>query len=320
MGTTRIKVIDLSAEVEQIKTSRKRAQTAAVREIKKPLIKEKKKVAAGSEPRPEGREKPQKVAVELETRLPAGQVSEKIEKQEILPEKEEVPKQKVTQRRGKKYQNAKLLTDPAKFYPADIALELVKKINVAKFDGKVEAHILVKQKGVRGSFAFPHPFGNSRKILIFASRKVNLPKPDRLAGGDGILLGNEKTIEEIEARKLVPKKDFNLVISTPEFMPKLAGLGKFLGPAGLMPNPKSGTVTDKPEEVIKKFSAGTVEFKTESQAPVIHLPIGKLSQNQKQLKENLMAVITAVNPQKIVKLYLAPTMGPSIKVDLSSLQ
>ncbi len=296
MGTTRIKVIDLSAEVEQIKTSRKHAQTASVGEIKKPLISEKK-------------------VKKLKVVTAEPQILEKIEEKEILPGKEEkvVKRKKITQRRSKRYQNAKLLIDPARFYPVDEALDLVKKVSIANFPGTVEAHIVVKQKGLRGTVTLPHPLKKETKILVFTSGKINLPK-------DGIVIGDETTIEEIEARKLVPKKDFNLVISTPEFMPKLAQLGKFLGPAGLMPNPKSQTVTEKPEEVIKKFSAGASEFKTESEAPVIHLAIGKLSQDKKQLKENFLSVIIAVNPQKIVKLYLAPTMGPSIKVDLSSLQ
>ena len=302
MGTTRIKVIDLSAEVEQIKTSRKRAQTAAVREIKKPLIKEKKP----------GR--PQVIVSEPE-------ITEKIEEEKILPEKEEkvVQRTKITQRKGRKYQNAKLLVDPAKLYPVDTALELVKKVNIASFNGSVEAHIVVKQKGFGGTVTFPHPFKKGNKILVFAQGLINLPQSSLPAGRDGIIIGNDTTIEEIAAKKLVPKRDFNLVIATPEFMPKLAQLGKFLGPAGLMPNPKSQTVTDKPEEVIKKFTAGASEFKTESQAPVIHLAIGKLSQDIKQLKENLTAVITAVNYKRIVKLYLAPTMGPSVKVDTSTL-
>ena len=311
MGTTRIKVIDLSSDVEQIKTSRKRAQTGAISDIKKPLVKEK-KPTAGNEPREGEREKQATPPVETQAFQPADlEVFGKIEVGQ-KPKEGKTSKQKWNQKKGKKYQKAKLSLNQTTLYPLELALELVKKVSFTKFDASIEAHIVVKQKLARGQVLLPYPVKKQQKVLVFASGKLDFAK-------NGVILGNDKIIEDIETKKLLPKKDFAQIIATPEFMPKLARLGKILGPAGVMPNPKLGTVTEKPQDAVKKFSSGAVEFKTDANSPVIHCVIGKVSQDIGQLKENLQALATAINPQRIQKVYLAPTMGPSVKVDTSTL-
>lgn len=310
MGTTRIKVIDLSSDVEQVKTSRKRAQTGAISNIKKPPVKEK-KATAGNEPREGEQEKQATLSVETQAFQPADQEFLGKTQGRQKPKEAKTSKPKWNQKKGKKYQNAKLSLDSATFYPVDSALELVKKVNFASFDASIEAHIALRQKLARGQVLLPYPVAKQQKVLVFASGKVDFVK-------NGVILGDDKTIEDIEAKKLLPKKDFSQIIATPSFMPKLAKLGKILGPAGLMPNPKLGTVTEKPLEAVKKFASGAIEFTTDTSSPIIHCVIGKVSQDIGQLKENLQALITAINPQRIEKVYLAPTMGPSVKVDLAS--
>jgi len=298
MGTTRIKVIDLSSSgQEQIKTSRKRAVKGLIGEIKRPLIEKKK-----TKPKPEKEE--------LEPG--AEEIEEKIGEEKILPEKEKIFKKtrKITRIRGEKYQNAKHLIDDKKLYPIEEALELLKKTSFAQFDASCEAHIILKQKGARGTVTLPHGTGKKTKILVFA--------PNGKAS-NGIIWGDEETIEKITNGELKPQKDFALVLATPDFMPHLAKIARILGPRGLMPNPKSGTIITDPQTALKKHSQGQIEYKSEEKVPIIHTTFGKISFVKDQLKENLLALTTAIGLQRIKKLVISSTMGPGIKVDLSSL-
>jgi large subunit ribosomal protein L1 len=297
MGTTRIKVIDLSSDVEQIKTSRKRAQTAAVTEIKKPLIKEKSK---GKEVK-----KPEELAVEP-------QIVGKIEEEKIPTEEEKIlkKKKKVLHLRGERYQQAQSQINPQILYPVDEALELLKKTSFAKFDASCEVHIVLKQKGARGTVNLPHGTGKKTKILVFAPNGKT---------EENLIWGDEKTIEEITRGELKPQKDFSMVLATPDFMPHLAKIAKILGPRGLMPNPKSGTIITDPQTALKKLSQNQIEYKSEEKEPIIHTLFGKTSFSQNQLKENLLTLTSAIGLQRIKKLVISSTMGPGIRVDLLSL-
>lgn len=298
MGTTRIKVIDLSKEVEQIKTSRKRAVKGLIGEIKSPLV-EKKKA------------KPQVKEEEIkEEEVSAG---EELISQDKPTEETKIKKKKTkfVRTRSQKYQTAKLQVDPQKFYPIEEALDLAKKTAYAKFDASLEIHVILKnKKPVHGQIIFPHAPLKERKVLVFAQSLDGLSK-------DGVILGDDKTIEKITLGELKPQRDFNLILSTPDFMPKLASLGKILGPKGLMPNPKSGTVVENPKEALAKFKEGQVEFKSEEKAPVVHLTIGKVSNDTEKLKANFLALVSAVGLARIKKAIISPTMGPGIKIDLS---
>jgi len=125
-----------------------------------------------------------------------------------------------------------------------------------------------------------------------------------------VAVADEKLIEEIESGKI----DFDILLASPSIMPKLARLAKILGPRGLMPNPKNGTITDNPEALIKKYEAGQINIKTEAKAPVIHLAVGKMSFGEKKLADNIESAVNAIKKENIQKIVLKSTMSPGIKI------
>jgi len=193
---------------------------------------------------------------------------------------------------GKRYLAAKKQVDPKKLYSLDEALKLLAEVSISHFNGSVEMHLVVSETGLHGEVEFPHATGKILKIAI----------------------ADEDTLKKIENNKI----DFNVLLATPAQMPKLVKFARILGPKGLMPNPKSGTVTADPEKTIKSMS-GKTKFKTETKAPLIHIVIGKTKDESKAIKENFLALIAAVEAKNILKISLTPTMGPSIKLDLSQL-
>ncbi len=190
--------------------------------------------------------------------------------------------------RGKKYLAAKKLVEPTKFYPLSEAVDLVKKTAYSKFPGKVEAHVTVFDIGNIGEITFPHLETAAKKIVIL----------------------NDTVLSQIKESKL----DFDILIATPATMSKLLPHARLLGPKGLMPNPKNGTLTDKPEEAVKRLSAAKETVKTEKKAPVVHIIVGQTSQPEKELEANLTELIKVIRPNKIKKLSICATMGPSVKV------
>ncbi len=128
-------------------------------------------------------------------------------------------------------------------------------------------------------------------------------------------MGTDEVIEEINKGKF----NYDLVVTTPVWMPKLAKIAKILGPRGLMPNPKNGTITEDLKKAVEGFQAGKTEYKTESKAPVIHLSLGKLSQPTDELSANIKMLIQTLGKTRVKKVTLSPTMGPAVKLDLSSL-
>jgi large subunit ribosomal protein L1 len=220
--------------------------------------------------------------------------------------------------RSRRYKGLLDLIDKSKEYPADEAIEIILKTATTKFDSSVEAHINLglsadkSEHQVRTLVSLPHRTGKKVKILIFTSK--NKDEIKKL----GAEVGTESTLKQIEAGKI----DADKIIADSTWMPKLAKVAKILGPKGLMPNPKSGTVTDGPLKTIKEFSGGKVELKTEK-FPIIHVQIGSVSFKTNQLKENLEAVISAINAARpegfkkelIKTIHLSSTMGPSLKVN-----
>jgi large subunit ribosomal protein L1 len=192
--------------------------------------------------------------------------------------------------RGKKYQKARKLIDIKKYYPLKEAISLIKKSSFSKFEGKVEAHLNVFDIGNVGEINFPYLKSTSKKIVILS----------------------DKILEEIKNNKI----NFDVLIATPSTMPKILPLAKILGPKGLMPNPKNGTLTDKPEEAVKKLSVAKTILKTEKKAPVIHIIVGKTSQEDSELIANIEELIKVVKPAKIKKLCLCATMSPSVKIEI----
>ncbi len=190
---------------------------------------------------------------------------------------------------GKKYKQAKKKVDPEKKYPIKKAVKLVKKVSITSFTGNLEAHLVVNKTGRLGEVDLPYFEGKKKKIA----------------------LASESVIKKIENGNI----DFDVLLASPKWMPKLAKYGKILGPQGLMPNPKDGTLTDNPKKLKKKMEEKeTIKLETERKQPVMHLILGKLDQPQKELVANVEKLISHLGPKKIKKLVLAPTMGPGVKV------
>lgn len=219
---------------------------------------------------------------------------EKVEKGVAAGKSTKKQKQTGPKVRGKKYQEAVKLIDKTKTYPLIDAVKLVKQTSVTKFDSTVELHInlnpatLGEKLEFRGSVTLPHGTGKQVRVLV----------------------ADDAIIAEITAGKI----KFDILVAHPTMMPKLAKVARILGPKGLMPNPKTGTVTTDVEKRVKELSHGQVNFKTEPDNPLIHMAIGKVSFEDKQLKDNIEAVITAIGRGKIAKITLSSTMGPGIKV------
>lgn len=298
MGRPRVKQIDDSAPVTATKKVSKKKTKAA--DIASPVVKQE----INTDQPPTDQKTSQKT-----------KKLEKIDDQENLQEKPKTQKKgkKKFQKeyiRGKKYQNAISQIDREKLYPIDEAIKLACETSFTKFDGAIEVHIVVANLGFRTTITFPHPTGKTRKILVFSSSQ---PRSD---WGQQFIVGTDQTIEDIASSKLQPSRDFQVVIATPEWMPKLAKVAKILGPRGLMPNPKSGTVTTDLDKTLADFAAGQMEIKTEEKAPLVHTIIGRVSSSAADLSDNLKALITALGSNSIRKLVINCTMGPGIKMQV----
>ena len=195
--------------------------------------------------------------------------------------------------RGKKYQDAKKHTNPKKQYELAEAVDLLKKISYAKFDESVELHLNVLKDNMKGEVSLPHSTGKTLRVAII----------------------DDKVLEKIEKGVL----DFDILIAHPSFMPKIARFARILGPRGLMPNPKNGTLTPKPEETAKKFQAGALRWKTEPKAPLIHQMIGKKSHEPKAIVENATAFIVSVGTKNISSAYIKSTMSPALRLNLENI-
>lgn len=208
--------------------------------------------------------------------------------------KEEKPKKKKIRIRGKRYKEVLMKIDHAKLYPIGEAIPLLRQISLTRFDASVELHINTTEKGLRGTAALPHGTGKKVRVMI--------------AEADNI----DKLVAAVEKGKI----EFDALVAHPAVMGKLARVAKFLGPKGLMPNPKAGTISATPEKVAKKLEAGEVNWKTESEFPIIHQVIGKLSFKDSQLEDNFKALVKSIGETKIKSITLKSTMSPGIKVGL----
>ena len=208
--------------------------------------------------------------------------------------------------RSKKYLEASKELDRSLDYSIPEAIVQVKKNSISKFTGSLEAHINTRFPNIRGMVSLPFVSGKKRTIIAFGK-----DAPD--CGAD--LVGTDETLEEISKGKI----NFEILVVTPEWMPKLAKLAKILGPKGLMPNPKNGTVTSDLKKTVASFQEGQTEYKTEAKAPVMHIMLGKLSQTDSELEDNIKLLLTTIGKSRIKKVTLAPTMGPSVKLNLGSI-
>ena len=222
--------------------------------------------------------------------------------------------------RGKKYVEAAKAIDRATLYDTDEAVALVKKVAVAKFDETIEAHIRTGCDGrhadqqIRGAVVLPHGTGKQVRVLVFAK---NAKADEALAAG----------AEFVGAEELVPKIqggwfDFDVVVATPDMMGVVGRLGRVLGPKGLMPNPKAGTVTMDVTKAVHDIKAGKIEYRFDK-TNIIHVPIGKASFTEEQLADNFQTLMDAINKAKpaavkgqyLKSVVLTPTMGAGVKVN-----
>lgn len=193
---------------------------------------------------------------------------------------------KTRKKRSEKYQQAYAKIDKNKVYALSEAISLVKEISFTKFDSTIELHFIVKKQGVNLNVTLPHATGKQKKVEI----------------------ANDQTIEKLKLGKI----DFDVLLATAEMMPKLIPFAKLLGPRGLMPNPKNGTII-KSEKDAEQFGGNTITIKTEKSAPVVHTVCGKTTQSDKELEENVKAIVDAIGTKQIIKAYIKSTMSPSLK-------
>ena len=224
-------------------------------------------------------------------------------------------------KRGKKYLEAAKAVDRANLYDTADAIALVKKTAVAKFDETVEVHIRTGCDGrhadqqIRGAVVLPHGTGKTVRVLVFAK---NAKADEALAAGADYV-GAEELLPKIQNEGWL---DFDVVVATPDMMGVVGRLGRVLGPKGLMPNPKAGTVTMDVTKAIADIKAGKIEYRLDK-SNIIHCPIGKASFTEEQLTENFQTLIEAINKarpaalkgQYLRSVVIASTMGPGIKLN-----
>ena len=224
---------------------------------------------------------------------------------------------------GKKYRAAAELIEAERRYEIGEAVELVPKISISGFDGTVELHLRLgvdprhADQLVRGTVVLPHGSGRATRVIVFAQGE----KAQEALRGGADDVGGEDLVKKIDAGWF----EFDVAIATPDMMGMVGRLGKKLGPRGLMPNPKSGTVTFDIERAVSEVKSGRVEFKVD-RAGIVHVPVGKVSFSAEQLQANVAALVDAVNRAKpsgakgtyMRTLTLAPTMGPGVRVDIPS--
>ena len=228
-------------------------------------------------------------------------------------------------KKSKKYAQALAKIDRTKLYDSKEALDLVAEIATAKFDETVEAHIKLGVDGrhadqqVRGAIVLPHGTGKTKKVLVFA--KGEKATEAQAAGAD--FVGAEDLVQKIQKENWF---DFDVVVATPDMMGVVGRLGRVLGPKGLMPHPKSGTVTFDVTKAIEEIKAGKVEYRLDKNN-IVHVPVGKVSFGGEKLAENfatLMSAIVKAKPASAKGTYLrtvtvASTMGPGVKINAAKI-
>lgn len=229
-------------------------------------------------------------------------------------------------KRGKKYVDAAKLFDKQQLYDVNEAIDLMLKTATAKFDETIEAHIKLGVDGrhadqqVRGAIVLPHGTGKSVKVLVFAKG----PKAQEAEEAGADYVGAEEMAQKIQQENWF---DFDVVVATPDMMGVVGRLGKVLGPKGLMPNPKSGTVTMDIGKALEEIKAGKVEYRLDK-TNIIHTPIGKASFGSEKLQDNFNALMEAIvkakpavaKGQYLRSVTVASTMGPGVKVNPAKIQ
>ncbi len=243
------------------------------------------------------------------------------EKEAAEKPKGEAPKVRpLIERRGKKYQAVYKKIDRKKAYSLEEALKLAVETNPAKFDATVEAHVRLgvdprqADQNIRTTVVLPNGNGKTIKVAVFAP--LDEAKKAKAAGAD--IAEDEEFLKQLDKGEI----NFDVLISTPQYMPKLGKYARVLGPKGLMPNPKAGTVTTDIEKAVKEAKAGKVEYRVDKQS-IVHIGLGKTNFDQKALLENATVFFDSLKAQKpasikgsfVKSVYITTTMGPSIQVE-----
>lgn len=246
----------------------------------------------------------EKAASDLEKSAEILKLLEEEEKKEAAAPKEKPAKKAKAKpaallekaKHGRKYQQAAALIDRNKLYPPIEAINLIQKTSYTQFNATIEGHFNVTEKGLRGTVSLPHGTGKEIKVAIATDELINQLTPSA------------------SLKASAPPINFDVLVAHPAMMSKLAKVARILGPRGLMPNPKTGTIGENVEELALRLRSGQYNWKTESEAPLIHAVIGKASFSPQQLEENLAALVKSIGKDKIKALFVKATMGPAIKV------
>ncbi len=227
-------------------------------------------------------------------------------------------------KRSKNYTEVLNKLEKEKLYNKDEAIELIKKTNLSKFDATIDIAIRLNldtkkaDQQLRGAIVLPHGTGKTKKVLVLAKGS----KATEAKEAEADFVGDDNLIEKIEKEKWI---DFDVIIATPDMMPPLGKIGKILGPKGLMPNPKTGTITNDVSKAVKEIKQGKVEYRTDSLG-IVHSVLGKCSFDKQQLLDNLEVLVDTIVKLKpktvkgiyIKSIFISTTMGPSIKIDTKS--
>lgn len=271
-----------------------------------------------------------KALKEAEEEVAKEERKEKVAKGEVDPseagvKKGPAPKTRTKlERRSKGYRKVAELIDTSKDYTVAEAAELLPKTSTVKFDASVELHVNLgvdprqADQNIRGTVALPHGTGKSVRIAVFAPADQH--EAAKTAGAD--IVGEDDFLQQLDKEQL----DFDVLIATPQLMAKLGKYARILGPRGLMPNPKSGTVTAKVADAVKEAKAGKIEFRVDKQS-IVHVAVGKVSFTPAQITENAKAVLKTIVEAKpssvkgtyVQKVVMTTTMGPSVKIALSDI-
>lgn len=227
-------------------------------------------------------------------------------------EKKKSKASKASQKKGKakyrsvKYKQSAEKVEKSKRYSITEAIDLAKQSSYSKFDGSLEIHLATNAKNIRGLVSLPFASGKKLKILAFGKGAED-------SGAD--IVGDDDKLNEI----IRGVTGFDVIVTTAEWMPKLARATKVLGPRGLMPSPKNGTITTDLKKAVTEIQSGKVEYKTEKNGQAIHLTLGKVSQNTDEVFQNTKILFNAIGKTRIKKAVISPSMGMGIKVDLASI-
>lgn len=258
--------------------------------------------------------------LEKEARKEAGDTTPQDGTEETVKKGPKPVTRPVLERRGKNYRKVAEKIEAAKLYSLEEAVKLASETNPAKFDASVEIHVRLNvdprqaDQNIRTTVSLPHGTGKTIRVAVFAPEADHKAAKD--AGAD--IIGDESFIAQLDKEVI----DFDILVATPQYMPKLGKYARLLGPRGLMPNPKSGTVATDVAKAVKEAKAGKVEYRVDKQA-IVHLGVGKVSFGADKLTENAKAFFESLQSQKpsslkggfVKTITISTTMGPGIKVE-----